>query len=239
MNKEKIALVTVVTHETGPGLETARQLEEQGFLVIITGRNLEKVVQLADNSSLLPMDLDITSETSMQSVAGTIEKVYGRLDVLINNAAGYFDQHGPLLSTDMRYVQEAFNTNVLGALCITKAFLPLLEKSLQGRIVNVSSSAGTFTDPVFRMPFHPASVPVYSITKLTLNGLTVKLARELKETNSKINATCPGFVATWPGTAELGARPVSEGAKGIVWAATLGPDGPSGGFFRDGQPVPW
>ena len=239
MNKEKIALVTGVTRETGLGLETARQLQELGFMVIVTGRDFLKVVELAGESPLLPMDIDISNDEGINITAATVKKVYGKLDVLINNAAGYFDQHGSLLSTDMRYVQEAFNTNVLGALRTTKAFLPLLKKSPQGRIVNVSSSAGTFTDPVFGMPFHPANVPVYSITKLALNGLTVKLARELKETNIKINAVCPGFVATWPGTAELGARPVSEGAKGIVWAATLGPDGPSGGFFRDGQPVPW
>jgi NAD(P)-dependent dehydrogenase (short-subunit alcohol dehydrogenase family) len=239
MHTNKIALVTGVSRETGLGLETARQLEKQGYLVIITSRNLETVVQLAENSSLLPMDLDITSEPGMQLVADTIGKVYGRLDVLINNAAGYFDQQGALLSTEIRYMQEAFNTNVLGAMRTIKTFMPLLMKSPQGRIVNVSSSAGSFSDPVFGMPHHPANVPVYSITKLALNGLTVELAGELKETNIKINAVCPGFVATWPGTAQLGARPVSEGAKGIVWAATLGPDGPSGGFFRDGQPIPW
>jgi NAD(P)-dependent dehydrogenase (short-subunit alcohol dehydrogenase family) len=239
MRQEKIALITGVSRETGLGLETARQLQKLGYTVIVTARDLKKVVELAGDSPLLPMNLDISCDDGIAITASTVKKVYGKLDVLINNAAGYFDQYGTLLSTEMRYVQEAFNTNVLGALRTTKAFLPLLMKSPQGRIVNVSSSAGTFTDPVFGMLHHPANVPVYSITKLALNGLTVKLARELKETNIKVNAVCPGFVATWAGTAELGARPVSEGAKGIVWAATLGPDGPSGGFFRDGQPVPW
>lgn len=106
-------------------------------------------------------------------------------------------------------------------------------------MVNVSSGAGSFTDPVFGLTVHPGNVPVYALTKLALNGLTVKLARQLKNSHVKVNAVCPGFVATYPGTAEWGARPVSEGAKGIVWAATLPDDGPSGCFFRDGQALNW
>ncbi|MBS1564656.1 MAG: SDR family NAD(P)-dependent oxidoreductase [Bacteroidetes bacterium] len=239
MNEKKIALITGVTRETGLGAETARQLRQLGFTVIVTGRTLERVSAIGDSIGCVSLELDITDEESIGNAAGIVRNTYGKLDVLVNNAAAFFDQQGSLLSTRMAYIQEAFDTNVLGALRTIRGFMDLLLKSDAGRIVNVSSGAGSFADPVFGMAVHPSHVPVYSITKLALNGLTVKLARELKDTNIRINAVCPGFVATWPGTAEFGARPVSDGARGIVWAATLPPDGPGGGFFRDGKPINW
>ena len=162
-----------------------------------------------------------------------------RLDVLINNAGSYFDQGANPLTTDMSFVMEAFDTNLLGAWRMIQAFYPLLIKSDQPRIVNVSSGAGSFGDPVFGLAHHFSKVPVYGITKLALNGLTVKMATQFKEEKIKINAVDPGFTATYPGTEQWGARPVSEGAKGIVWAATLPQDGPSGGFFRDGKSLSW
>ena len=122
---------------------------------------------------------------------------------------------------------------------VTTAFVPLLKKSSSGRIVNVSSGAGSFADPIFGLSNHQGNAPVYGITKLALNGLAVKLARELKDRPIKVNSVCPGFVATYPGTEKWGVRPGAEGAKGIVWAATLNHNGPSGGFFRDGQPLSW
>jgi NAD(P)-dependent dehydrogenase (short-subunit alcohol dehydrogenase family) len=207
--------------------------------VIVSARNMKAVTKLCGNSGLIPLELDVMKEESITAAAAIIGKMTGRLDILINNAAGFYDQQGALLSTDLPFIQEAFNTNVLGALRMTKVFLPLLQKSGQPRIVNVSSSAGSYADPVFGLPRNSFHVPVYSLTKLALNGLTVKLARELKDTPLKVNAVCPGFVATYPGSEKWGARPVSEGAKGVVWAATLGPEGPSGGFYRDGQSIPW
>jgi NAD(P)-dependent dehydrogenase (short-subunit alcohol dehydrogenase family) len=159
--------------------------------------------------------------------------------VLVNNEGAFFDQGNQPLSTDFQFASEAFDTNLFGTWRMIKAFVPLLKNSEAGRIVNVSSGAGSFSDPVFGLPHHQGIVPVYSLTKLALNGLTVKLARELQDTNITINSVCPGFVATYPGTEQWGARPVNEGVKGIVWAATLPQDGPSGGFFRDGQPLGW
>jgi NAD(P)-dependent dehydrogenase (short-subunit alcohol dehydrogenase family) len=118
-------------------------------------------------------------------------------------------------------------------------FYPLLQKSEKPRIVNISSGAGSFGDPVFGLGVHPAVVTSYGISKLALNGLTVKLARQLKDEGILINSVCPGFVATSEGMTEMGARPVSEAIDGIIWAATLPDSGPSGGFFRDQQPLPW
>jgi NAD(P)-dependent dehydrogenase (short-subunit alcohol dehydrogenase family) len=236
---EKISLITGVSRDMGLGYETAKQLSALGYHVIITARDMDKVKPLAQKFGLNAMQLDVTSDTSVSQLASEIEKQYGKLDVLVNNAGSFFDQGGEPLSTDIQFVKDAFDTNLLGAWRMVKAFAPLLKKSLAGRIVNVSSGAGSFTDPIFGLSNHQGNVPVYGITKLALNGLTVKLARELKDTPIKVNSVCPGFVATYAGTEKWGARPVTEGASGIVWAATLDNDGPTGGFFRDGQILNW
>ena len=236
---DKIAIITGVSREMGLGYETAKQLKELGFIVIITARDFDKVKQLAGQIGVIARQLDVTDEDSVLDLANNIEKEYGKIDVLINNAGAFFDQGGEPLSSDMQFVKDAIDTNLLGAWRMIKLFYPLLEKSEQPRIVNVSSGAGSFGDPVFGLAHHFSKVPVYGITKLALNGLTVKLATQLKDSKIKINSVDPGFTATYPGTEQWGARPVSEGAKGIIWAATLPQDGPSGEFFRDGQTLNW
>ncbi len=120
-----------------------------------------------------------------------------------------------------------------------KAFHNLLEKSKDPGIVNVSGGAGSFGDAVFVLAHHFSKLPVYGITRLALNSLTVKMTTQLKESKIRINSVDPGFTATYPGTEQWGAKPVSEEAKGIVWAATLPQDGPTGAFFRDVQPLSW
>lgn len=239
-----VALITGVSRATGLGFETARQLAEKGFLVILTARNTGAVQELTDQLTgdeyaAEAYSLDICSDNSVKELSDRLAARYGRIDVLINNAGGYFDADIQPSDTDLALAKDAFDTNVLGAWRMIQAFLPLLKKSAHPRIVNVSSGAGSFSDPVFGLGLHPNIVPMYSITKLALNGLTVKLARQLKEAAIKINAVCPGFVATYPDTEQWGARPVADGARGIVWAATLPDDGPSGGFFRDGQALNW
>jgi len=236
---DKIAIITGVSREMGLGYETARQLKELGFAVIITARDLDKVTELAKKIGVSARQLDITSDQSVNQLAKDIEKEFGKLDVLINNAGAYFDQGGQALNAEMQFIKEALDTNLLGAWRMIKAFQTLLQKTENGRIVNVSSGAGSFTDPIFGLENHQGNVPVYAITKLALNGLTVKLARELKDTKIKVNSVCPGFVATYAGTEQWGARPVEEGAKGIVWAATLPDNAPSGKFFRDGELLNW
>lgn len=105
-----------------------------------------------------------------------------------------------------------------------------MHRSKQGRIVNVSSEAGSLASM-------SGGTPAYSVSKAALNALTGILAAELRDTGILVNSVCPGWVATDMGGA--GGRPVEEGAAGIVWAATLPDDGPTGGFFRDGKPLPW
>jgi NAD(P)-dependent dehydrogenase (short-subunit alcohol dehydrogenase family) len=121
-------------------------------------------------------------------------------------------------------------TNVYGPWQMVQAFLPLLKKSEHPRIVNVSSGAGALTSM-------GGGTPAYSMSKAALNALTRMLAAELRRHGILVNSICPGWVATDMGGS--GGRPVTEGATGIVWAALLPDDGPTGGFFRDGQPLDW
>ncbi len=236
---QPLALITGVTRETGLGFETAKQLISAGYRVIITGRAIDKVALLAAKIGADALAVDISDEKSVAELAALVASRYGKLDVLINNAGAYFDDGGNPLSVDFQFVKDALDTNLLGAWRMINAFYPLLKNSNSARVVNVSSGAGSFADPIFGLPVHQSRVPVYGITKLALNGLTVKMAREFAGTNIKINSVCPGFVATYPGTEVWGARPVTEGARSIVWAVLIPDDGPSGGFFRDGKPVPW
>jgi NAD(P)-dependent dehydrogenase (short-subunit alcohol dehydrogenase family) len=242
--KKTIVLITGVSREMGLGFEIAKQLAELGSKVIITARELDRVQQLADrliadNLDVIAKQLDINSDESVKQLATQIETEMERIDVLINNAGAYYDAGGEPLTADLNFVKAALDTNLLGAWRMAIDFVPLLRNSENGIIVNVSSGAGSFFDPIFGLNHHQQNVPVYGITKLALNGLTVKLARQLKDEGIKVNSVCPGWVATFPGTAEWGARSVSEGAKGIVWAATLPKDGATGGFFRDGVPLSW
>jgi NAD(P)-dependent dehydrogenase (short-subunit alcohol dehydrogenase family) len=239
MNSDKIVLITGVSREMGLGFETAKQMVEKGYRVLITARDFKKVKELADKINVAAMALDVTDDQSVAELAAEIDKQFGKLDVLINNAGAFYDQGGEPLAADMQFIKDAFDTNLFGAWRMAKAFVPLLKKSESGRVVNVSSGTGSFSDPIWNLSDNQSNVPVYGITKLALNGLTVKLARQLKDSKIKVNSVCPGFTATYPGTEEWGARPVSEGAKSIVWAATIPDNGPSGGFFRDGQPISW
>ncbi|MEO1451045.1 MAG: SDR family NAD(P)-dependent oxidoreductase [Bacteroidota bacterium] len=239
MSNSKIALITGVSREMGLGFEIAKQLIPLGYTVIVSARKLEQAQHLADQIGAQALSVDIADDASVAAAAKEIERQFGKLDVLINNAGAFFDQGADPLAVDPTFMQAAFDTNLFGAWRMIMAFLPLLKKSEAGRIVNVSSEAGSHADPVFGLAHHFSVVPVYSLTKLALNGLTVKLAKALEGTSVKINSASPGFVATFPGTEQYGARPVSEGAKSIVWAATIPNDGPSGKFFRDGEELGW
>lgn len=160
----------------------------------------------------------------------------------MNNAGINFDMWQQASGADLAQVHETLETNLFGPWRMCQAFLPLLRASAPSHIVNVSSQAGSF-DATPGVPFTligmGGTVPGYGVSKAALNALTVKLAADLHESDVRINAVCPGFTATHPGTAEMGARPVEAGAASVVWAALLPPDGPTGGFFRDGQPLAW
>jgi NAD(P)-dependent dehydrogenase (short-subunit alcohol dehydrogenase family) len=159
-----------------------------------------------------------------------VEQQFGRIDVLVNNAAILYDTWQNAINADLDTVNRALKTNLFGPWRLSQICIPIMNRNRYGRIVNVSSGAGS-------LHYMTGGTPAYSLSKASLNALTRIMAAELRGTNILINTIDPGWVATDMG--DQGGRPVEEGAQGIVWAATLPDDGPSGGFFYDGKPVPW
>jgi NAD(P)-dependent dehydrogenase (short-subunit alcohol dehydrogenase family) len=225
-----ISLVTGANR--GIGREVARQLADQGHTVLVTARSAEAAKTAADEIGELahPLKLDVTSPTDAARAAHWVCDRFGHLDVLVNNAAITYDTWQRAADADLDVVRDAAETNLYGTWRIIQEFLPLLRTSEHPRIVNVSSEAGSLS----RMG---AGAPAYSASKAALNALTRMLAAELSGEGFLVNAVCPGWVATDIGGP--GGRPVADGAAGVVWAATLPEGGPTGGFFRDGRPLPW
>ena len=228
-----IALVTGANR--GIGFEVSRQLALLGFTVVLGSRDETKGRKAA--ASLLRQglpvqvqQLDVTDSQSIERVRRDVDTQFGRLDVLVNNAAILYDTWQRAVDADLAVVQQALDTNTFGAWRMCQAFVPLLRQSRHGRIVNVSSEAGSLSSM-------GAGTPAYNVSKVALNALTRMLAAELRSDGILVNVVCPGWVATDMGGE--GGRPVEDGASGIAWAATLPDDGPSGGFFRDGKPLPW
>jgi NAD(P)-dependent dehydrogenase (short-subunit alcohol dehydrogenase family) len=227
-------VVLITGANRGIGRELARQLALRGDAVVLTARDLTKAERAADSlpdhQRVLARRLDVTDPASIQQVATDLEGLYGRLDVLVNNAAIHYDTWQRASTADLRVVREALEVNLLGAWQASLTLLPLLRASGHGRIVNVSSEAGSLTS----MDGGP---PAYNVSKAALNALTRMLAGELRRDRILVNAVCPGWVATDMGGP--GGRPVAEGAASVLWAVDLPDDGPTGGFFRDGRPVLW
>jgi len=240
----KIALVTGASRETGLGREIARQLAQAGFRVLLTARQIaaaegHAAALRAEGLDVVAHALDVTQDSSIAALRAHVETTYGHLDVLINNAGSYYDAGAQALTTDLAYAHEALELNLFGAWRMTQTFVPLLERSAHPRIVNVGSAAGSFADPTLGLAAHLQGVPSYGISKTALHALTVKLALELKPRRILVNVICPGFVASHPGLEKFGARPVPDGARCIVWGALIPDEGPTGGFHRDGSPLPW
>ncbi len=227
------ALVTGANR--GIGTEVCRQLAVRGYRVVLTGRDRDKAAAAARSldpagQQVVPHVLDVADQGSVDVLADRISTSYGRLDVLINNAAISYDTWATAATADLAAVHEAFETNLFGAWRVSQACITLLRASPHPRIVNVSSEAGSISEMT-------GGTPAYSVSKAALNALTRLLAGELRPAGILVNAVCPGWVATDMGGP--GGRPVAEGAASVLWAATLPDTGPTGGFFRDGQPVPW
>jgi NAD(P)-dependent dehydrogenase (short-subunit alcohol dehydrogenase family) len=238
-----VALITGASR--GLGLETARQLAERGMRVVLSARDPDAAARAALNLgavgdvTALDVGLDVASAESIGRAREDFAHRWDRLDVLVNNAAAYVAWDESVTGADLDRATDVMTTNLFGPWRMTLAFLPLLRESAHPRIVNVSSGAGSHGDEVFGLHVGDGSAPAYGISKAAQNALTSKLAAALADTPVIVNAVCPGLTATWPGAESLGARPVTEGATGIVWAATLPDDGPRGGLFRDGAPLPW
>jgi len=229
----KTALVT--GGNRGIGFGVCRQLAARGFAVLLTARDAEKsraaAAKLKSVGRVEPVVLDVANASSIEKAVADVSSRYDWLDVLINNAGINYDTWETVENAEIDgTVIETIRTNLLGPWRMCQAFLPLLRKSRAGRIVNVSSESGSLANM-------GAGPPAYQVTKAALNALTRTLAGELRGTSILVNAVCPGWVATDMGG--TGGRPVADGASGILWAATLPDNGPTGGFFRDGKPLPW
>lgn len=214
----------------GIGREVCRQLAARGHTVLLTARSASAAETAARETGAEPLRLDVTDPGSIAEAARYVGGRYGKLDVLVNNAAISYDTWQRAASADLAVVREAMETNLYGPWLLAEEFLPLLRASDHPRIVNVSSEAGSLASM-------GGGTPAYTVSKAGLNALTRMLADDLRGDRILVNSVCPGWVATDMGGP--GGRPVTDGAASVVWAATLPDTGPTGGFFRDGQPLPW
>lgn len=238
MSETRIALVSGANR--GIGLEIARQLARLGMLVALGTRDAAKgeaaAEQLRSEGLELPVVmLDVADPGSCHRAVDEVVSMLGRLDVLVNNAGVFLEKSasGEASALDVRpeTVMATFSTNVIGPLALTQVAIPIMRRQGYGRIVNLSSGLGQLSEM-------GGSYAGYRMSKAALNALTRTVAAELGDAPIKINAMCPGWVRTEMGGPDAH-RSVEEGAQTAVWLATLGADGPSGGFFRDREPIAW
>jgi NAD(P)-dependent dehydrogenase (short-subunit alcohol dehydrogenase family) len=232
--------VLITGANKGIGLATTKELLQNGFYVYLGSRNLQKgleVVEKLKSSGLHNVEaipLDVTDDQSVANAFDLISKRTDHLDVLINNAGinGGTPPYTALTATSGQFM-DAFETNVIGVARVTQAFMGLLKKSMQPRIVNVSTSVGSLSlqsDPAWPA-YQYAKYAVYASSKAALNMYTVHLAFELRETAFKVNAVCPGYTKT-DFTGNNGGE-VEVAAKRIAKFALLDENGPTGKFFSE------
>jgi len=240
-NIQKVAVVTGANR--GIGLEICRQLaQKKNILVILTSRDEKKGLKACEGlqKKELPVrfeQLDVTSAASIQGFAQKTKKDYGRCDILINNAGILIDRESDdvnfsgIFETKVETIRKTMETNVYGPLLLCQALVSLMKKNNYGRIVNLSSGMGQFSDM-------GGGYTGYRLSKVSINALTRILTAELKDRNILVNSMCPGWVKTEVGGPEA-TRSVEEGADTAVWLATLPDNGPRGKFFRDRKEIPW
>ena len=242
MQDQPVALVTGANQ--GIGLQIAKDLAGQGFTVLVGSRNLERGEAAAKTveGDAHALQLDVTDQASIAAAATRVRNEFGRLDVLVNNAAISNTSLLPGVSIEeysrstrpsnvsLDEVRAVWETNVFGVLAVYQAMLPLLREAPAARIVNVSSGVGSLTlnsDPAH--PWRSIFGPVYPASKTALNAMTLAMAIELEATGIKVNAVSPGYTKTKLNN-YTGTETVEEGAREAVRVALLGPDGPTGTF---------
>jgi NAD(P)-dependent dehydrogenase (short-subunit alcohol dehydrogenase family) len=227
----------------GIGYEIARGLGAKKIKVLVGARDETRgqaaVDKLkAEGADARYVQLDVTDHGTIQRAALWIEKEFGRLDILVNNA-GTAEWGAKPSDVDLAKVRGVYETNFFGPVALIQAMLPLLGKSKHGRIVNVSSSLGSLTlSSDLNSPFADFLALGYNTSKSALNAMTIQFAKELKDTSIKVNAICPGYCAT-DLNGNSGPRSAAQGAVAAIEYATIGEDGPTGGYFNDEGRVPW
>jgi NAD(P)-dependent dehydrogenase (short-subunit alcohol dehydrogenase family) len=251
MENKRVALITGANQ--GVGLQVAKELVANGLTVLVGSRNLERGEAAAKEigPGAIPLQLDVTDRVSIAAAAERIRTEFGRLDLLVQNAAISNTRKG--ISSLQEYarlsrasnapldeVRTVWETNVFGVLAVYQAMLPLLRESSDARIVNVSSAVGSLTsnaDPAY--PHHPMFGPVYPASKTALNAITLAMMVELESTGIKVNLVSPGFTKTNL-NGYAGTQSVEEGSREVVRVALLAPDGPTGTFTRwENATIPW
>jgi NAD(P)-dependent dehydrogenase (short-subunit alcohol dehydrogenase family) len=252
MKQEKcIALVTGANQ--GVGLQVAKELVANGLTVLVGSRSAERGLAAAKEigAGAVALQLDVTDAASISAAANRIQTDFGHLDLLVNNAAISNTSKGSSSLQDyakrsrastasLDEVRAVWETNVFGALAVYQAMLPLLRKSPDARIVNVSSGLGSLTanaDPAYL--YHAMFGPIYPASKAALNAMTLAMMIELESTNIKVNLVSPAFTKTNL-NGYAGTESVEDGSREVVRVALLGPDGPTGTFTQwENHPIPW
>ena len=250
MHDKRVALVTGANR--GLGLEISRQLGQKGIVVLMGARNLQKGEKASETLRSEGLDtranaLDVVDSASITSAVEAIRSEFGKLDVLVNNAAVLLDIGVQPSDVKEDVLRSTFEVNFFGPYRLTQQLVPLLKKSSRGRIVNLGTqvaSLNQLTDP--ESPLKDDICPAYQASKTALNAMTLVFAKELRAFGIKVNSVCPGWVMTDMGHDDLpdygdAVRPMSakEAVEKLLWLMTLPEDGPTGGFFSEGEPVPW
>ena len=234
--KQNSPVAVVTGGNRGIGLEICKELSKVGCRVVLTSRDEEHGKQAAaklgaDKKNIVYHKLDVTDSKDIETLRDWILKMYGRVDILINNAGVYLDEGTSVFNVDEKIVKETLDVNFYGAFNICRALVPIMRQNGYGRIVNISSGYGAMSEMA---GYHAA----YRISKAALNALTLIMADELRDGDIKVNAVCPGWVNT-----DMGGRmaPVSaeNAAKDIVYVALMDEEGPTGSFFRHKKPIEW
>lgn len=243
MSSQKIALITGANK--GIGYEAARQLAAQGLTVLLGARDAERGNAAAESLRAKGADahlivIDLVSEDSLAQAVTQVDSQWGRLDLLVNNAGVNYEfasQTRPA-AVDLATLKATFETNVFGVFSAIQQFLPLLKRSADARVINVSSTLGSLTslsDPA--NPYYGVNTLAYNASKTALNALTVSLAKDLAADQIRVNSICPGWVQTDMGTAAA-PRTIDQGASIIAKLATM-PEPPTGRFFDEEGEIPW
>lgn len=235
----KVAVVTGANRGLGHALTKA--LAEDEYKVFMVGRNKIEI----DNASaklqeaglnVEGFEADVSKGRHVTALSSYVQSQFDHLDLLINNAGVILEPGGresqvTCFTVSPDVVEEAYSINTVGALRMVQAFYDLLKKGRQPRIVNVSTGMAGLKGM-------EGGWPAYRMSKVAMNALTAILAVELEGTRIKVNSVDPGWVRTDMGGPNA-SRSIEEGIAGIMWAATLPPDGPTGGFFLDGKQLDW
>lgn len=247
MAERKVAFITGANR--GIGFETARELGEKGITVVIGARDKSKGEEAANQLKAKSIDaisfqFDVNKLEDHKKIYEFLEKKYGKLDILINNAGVWLDNDpgdgsNSTSTVSQEILRKTFDSNFFHLIALTQTLLPLIKKSPSGRIVNMSSILGSLSaqaDP--KSAIYDFKAFAYDASKTALNAFTIHLAHALKDTKIKVNSAHPGWVKTEMGS-DKAPMEVADGAKTGAELALISDSGPTGGFFHLGKPIPW